>query len=529
MKRKCCHLIAAAVAVVVTEHSLAATVTIDGSETNQVIEGFGVNINSWGWTNQELNPVIDGLIDGAGMTLFRVIVNNGWEATNDNDNPNVMNWDYYNALYSSPDFEKVWGLVGYLNQKGITNGIILNFQGPGPDWMGGNTLLDGYEDEWAEMIVSLLMYARNTRHLQFNLVAPNNEPDLGSEGIHIETAAQYVLTLHKLAQMLDANGLSDVRWVGPDLSESGTNWLPEIMADPVVMAKMAHFGLHSYADNGSGAWNVSDFIKESLYPDKTFWMTEFNVWCDVCEWGNQRTNGWEYFLGTASYLLNYLDYGASAGLVWEACDSFYPHHDNWSFWGLFAVDDTNGVPLTYTPQQNFYTLAQISRFVRPGARMIGTSDGGDVDLRTFYHDRLGQLTLVGINTESEAKEVEISLQSLPQIPNLELYYTSAITNLCHSARVAVTNGNFAVTLPADCIFTLSGTFKPPTLRAEVVAGGIAISWPNTGMDYMLEATVGVEGTGTWSAVTNAPQPNGQEVFVTVPTAEQQQIFRLRKP
>jgi len=139
------------------------------------------------------------------------------------------------------------------------------------------------------------------------------------------------------------------------------------------------------------------------------------------------------------------------------------------------------------------------------------------------------LTLVGINTESEAKEVEISLQSLPQIPNLELYYTSAITNLCHSASVAVTNGNFAVTLPADCIFTLSGTFKPPTLRAEVVAGGIAISWPNTGMDYMLEATVGVEGTGTWSAVTNAPQPNGQEVFVTVPTAEQQQIFRLRKP
>ena len=124
--------------------------------------------------------MIDGLIDGAGMTLFRVIVNNGWETTNDNDDPNVMNWDYYNALYSSPDFEKVWGLIGYLNQKGITNGIVLNFQGPGPDWMGGNTLLDGYEDEWAEMIVSLLMYARNTRHLQFNLVAPNNEPDLSS-------------------------------------------------------------------------------------------------------------------------------------------------------------------------------------------------------------------------------------------------------------------------------------------------------------------------------------------------------------
>ena len=114
----------------------AATITIDGSVTNQTIEGFGVNINYWGWTNQELKPVIDGLIDGAGMTLFRIVVNNGWEATNDNDDPNVMNWDYYNALYGSPDFEKVWGLISYLNQKGITNGIMLNFQGPGPDWMG---------------------------------------------------------------------------------------------------------------------------------------------------------------------------------------------------------------------------------------------------------------------------------------------------------------------------------------------------------------------------------------------------------
>ena len=533
MKRLCCYVFGAAMTVAAIKHSVAATITIDGLVTNQIIEGFGANINSWGWTNQELKPGIDGLIDGAGMTLFRVVVENGWEATNDNDDPNVMNWDYYNALYSSPDFEKVWGIIGYLNQRGITNGVVLNFQGPGPDWMGGYNLLDGYEDEWAEMIVSLLIYARNTRHLQFNLVAPNNEPDLGSEGIHIPTAAQYVTTLHRLAQMLDTNGLSELRLVGPDLSASGTNWLPEIISDPVVMAKLAHFGLHSYADNGGGAWGVSDFIQQSSYPDKTFWMTEFNVWCDVCEWGNQRTNSWDYFLGTASYLLNYLDYGASAGLVWEACDSFYPHHYAWSFWGLYAVDDTNAAPLTYTPQKNFYTLAQITKFVRPGARMIGTSnDGGDVNLRSFYHDGLGQLTLVGINPESETREVNVSLQSLPPIDKLNLYYTSSSTDLCYSATVAITNANFAVTVPADCIFTLTGfsaVSQLPVLRAQVFAGAITISWRNTATNYVLEASAGVDGTGAWRAVTNAPQQSAQELFVTVPASGQQQFFRLHKP
>jgi O-glycosyl hydrolase len=524
----CCFLIAA-IALALTEHSRGATITVDGSVTNQIIEGFGANVNYYGWTNHDVEPVIDGLIDRAGMTLFRVVMNNGWEETNDNDDPDTMNWDYYNSIYSSAEFDKLWGLLRYLNQRGITNGIVLNFQGPGPDWMGGDTLIEGYEDEWAEMIVSLLVYARNTQHLQFNLVAPNNEPDLSSEGIHLETAEQYVLTLHKLAEKLDANGLSDFRLVAPDRSQSGTNWLPEMMEDPVVMAKLAHFGLHSYSDDGGGASGVSDFIQESPYPDKTFWMTEFNVWCGVCELGDQRTNSWEYFLGTASYLMNYLDYGASAGLVWEAYDSFYPHHNNWSFWGLFAIDDTNADSKTYTAQKNFYTLAQITRFVRPGARMIETSsDANDLNLRSFYHDGLGQLTLVGINTESETTDLSASLQSLPPIASLDLYYTSSNVDLCHSVTVAPTNGNFTVTVPANCIFTLTGfSGIVPTLHAQLTTNAITISWPVIATNYVLEASANLDGA--WSTVTNVPQQNVQEIFVTIPSSGQQRLFRLRKP
>src|SRR5438477_12454396 len=134
----------------------AATVTIDGSVTNQFIDGFGVNANYWHFNNDELWPALDALIDEAGMTLFRVVVNNGWEAINDNDDPGVMNWTYYNAIYSSPQFEKLWSVLGHLNQKGITNGIILNFQGRGPGWLGGDILSDGSEDEWAETVASLL-------------------------------------------------------------------------------------------------------------------------------------------------------------------------------------------------------------------------------------------------------------------------------------------------------------------------------------------------------------------------------------
>jgi hypothetical protein len=37
-----------------------ATVTIQGAQTAQVIEGFGVNVNHRSWNNDELNDALPG-------------------------------------------------------------------------------------------------------------------------------------------------------------------------------------------------------------------------------------------------------------------------------------------------------------------------------------------------------------------------------------------------------------------------------------------------------------------------------------
>ena len=135
-----------------------ATVTINGAQGYQTIAGFGVNINSFGWTNNQIEPVIDALINEGGFTLFQAIIaNSNWEATNDNNNANVMNWNYYNTIYDSPDFQKLWGMMAYFNQQGISNGLILKVGGPGPLWMGGLDLTAGYENEYAETIASMLV------------------------------------------------------------------------------------------------------------------------------------------------------------------------------------------------------------------------------------------------------------------------------------------------------------------------------------------------------------------------------------
>ncbi len=259
-------VLAAALLLAFTGVAEAVNLTIDGAQTYQVIEGFGVNANHRSWNNTELQPALDALIDQAGMTLFRVIYDNAdWESANDNGDPNVMNWTYYNQVYSTADFQKMWDMSAYLNQRGITDGLMFNFQGTGPSWMldADHSLKTGYEAEWAEMVASSFIYARDTQHLQFSLVAPGNEEDIYPQGI-LMTSDQYTTALHALAELLDANGLSDVRFVGPDLGYTSTDWMSAMMGDPVIMAKLAHFGLHSYEDNAGGSAGIYDSSSNRL-------------------------------------------------------------------------------------------------------------------------------------------------------------------------------------------------------------------------------------------------------------------------
>jgi len=518
--------------------SAAATVTINGAQTYQLIDGFGVNANFRSWTNSELQPAIDALIDQAGMTLFRVIHDRtDWEATNDNSNASVMNWTYYNSLYSSPDFEKLWGLVGYLNQRGISNNLTLNFQGIGPAWMingGTDVLRSGYEDEWAEMIASLLIYGRNTRHLQFGLVGPDNEPDNTPEpiqGVQVASVTQYVTMLRRLASVLDANGVGDLRFVAPDLAYGGTNWLAQLMNDPVIMGKLAYFGEHSYLADGGNSSGVYDFLKQSAYPDRRFWMTEFNVWCQSCETGGGGATDWTFFRGSAEYLLAHLANGASAGLLWEGYDSYYLIRGGWSYWGLLAVDNINAVPKTYTPRKNFYTIAQISKFVRPGMQRIAVNGSASpLTLLAFYHSNTGQFALTGVNTSSSAVTFSGTLTNLPSISSLALYYTSSTTNLAFKTNVPVAGGVFNATVPADCVFTFSGGALKLSMALLYTnqAKHIVLSWPAALTNCVLEGSTNLNPS-LWSPVTNIPQPAGGQQLVILPPAAQRQFYRLRQP
>ncbi len=448
--------------------AMAANLTVDAAQTFQTMDGFGVNVNSLSWDDGELRPALDKLVDDLGATIYRVILDEmDWEGVNDNADPNNFNWTYYNAIYGGPKFQELWGTMRYLNSKGIESGLMLNFMGKGPDWMGaGSTISVSMEDEFVETIASAVYYARNTAGVRFTLLAPMNEPDWdGIEGPLVDPA-QYTRILAKLAARLDAIGLSDIRFVGPDGARTITdlqNFGSANLGNSAVMGKMAKWAIHSYGPSVSGA---ASFIAGSTYPTLKFWVTETARIEDA--------------------LAQLVD-GPSATLVWDGFDAVYnhairagrgtiPHNDLGNGRALLAYD--TGTRL-YTARQEFYEYAQLYKFVAPGAVRIGATDNdGNLTTFAFRHPATGRLTIVGRKAGSGTITVNGTLTNLPVgVSTLESYRTNASLSLQRGADVAVSGNAFSLTVAGNTVFTLA-TPVPKLDTHEVVVDGTGklLSW-----------------------------------------------------
>ena len=513
-----------AAASVTVSNTGGTALTIDGSQRFQTIDGFGISANAASWDNGELRPAIDMLMDQGGSTIWRVVMEMAdWEASNDDSNSNNFNWTYYNTVYSSPRFEELWSTLSYLNQKGITSTLMLNFMGRGPVWMGGPDLPTAMEDEWVETVASVAYYARNVRNIQFGLFAPNNESDWdGIEGIRMDQS-QYTRVMRNLSQKLDAIGLGDLRLIGPDtasISAGVSSYMPAMMSDPILMAKLDHFAFHSYSGDSGGA-NAA--IQNSAYPSTNFWMTELsNIWDAMANVGQ----------------------GAAAILVWDGYDSVYNHailagrgtsppNDAGNGPALLAYNTSTHV---YTPRKPFYEFAQLFKFISAGsARVAATESNSSVTIFAFHHAVTGRVTLVGRNAASGNVTFSGTLRNLPAVPSFEFYRTDASVNLQRGSDVPVANGSFSFIAPGNSMFTLTyagpADTVPPVVSVTspsdgaTVSGTVTVSsntaadnFGVTGVQFRLDgALLGVEDTVApfsllWTTTTTV---NGSHILTAV--------------
>jgi hypothetical protein len=429
---------------------------VNGLNRLQTIDGIGVNINSRSWKEDELKPAIDLLVDSMQAKIFRVIVETPkeWEDVNDNDDPFVYNWKYYDSLYATAKFTSVWKTIAYLNKKGISHNIMINLMGYLPAWMGGETVDPKQEDEFVEMFVSFLQYARNNQHLKFGLVAPFNESDIQKEGPRLNEF-RYVAIMRKIIMRVKQSGMNDIRFVGPDaagMNNSVDRYIPEMMKDSLIMSRISRFAVHSY----SGYYApVDSLIKHSEFPDKKFWVTEWNAWRDGLDDGIMTAYNYQFAAQCMGYLLDLLKNGAAAAMVWEGYDSYYDHHapSLFSYWGILGYNKENK---TYTPRKHFFAISQISKYVTPGSWLIELqSSDSKAPALAFFNPSRNAPVIVGLNPYNKAAKIEISLDNFPGIESVRLIFTDSLNNLkTQKTYLPGKNGKLKIVVPANCIYTL---------------------------------------------------------------------------
>jgi O-glycosyl hydrolase len=464
---------------------------IDAGIRYQSIDGFGVNINAAWWLNGEyrdasvVKPAIDLLIDSLGASVFRVVIEEmDWEAVNDDNDPENFNWTYFNSVFSDSRFQGVWSTLHYLNQRGITDRLIISFMGAPPacepqtepdpvkSWMGDTNfaIYPAMEDEFVESIAALLYYARNNEKINFRLVSPMNETDILSstkspehpggivEGPDMPDAEQYIRLIRKLAEKLDRLGMDDIRFVTPDAAGDKlfSACFYEIIKDPYLLGKLACWGVHQYGDD---AGNYLNIIRDQTNPVKTYWVTE--------------TAGIKNLLGQ-------LDDSASANLFWDGFDCVYQHGvrngygtnppNDWVYWEkeqgkpllAFSISDQS-----WTPRKQFYEFAQLFRFVKPGAVRVGSSVNND-DLAVYaFLNPNGQLVIFGRNNASYPVSINGIIDGFPSLERLSMFITNSYVNLEQKKDIIVSNNSLSFVIPEGTIFTLTSF---PENKRTVISG-----------------------------------------------------------
>ncbi len=465
MHRKAILLLLAWLAAAVDGTAAGSSVTIDASQRFQTIAGFGVNFNGTYFRDAQ-KPMIDMLIDDLGATIFRLdpygIIN--WETQNDNDDPGVMNWEYYNDRYSIPTFEASWASARYLNSRGIRPFVTLS--GRPPDWMLDTKLppLQGRKpatepdhlnpsmyEEFAETVVSMLVYARTKARIDFEYFSPLNETDCPpNEGPRIDPE-EMPKVLESIARRMKKEGIGDVKLVVCDQCRLGNDYFGPILQNEELMKQVAVFSLHSY-----GQQSITphvDRVRNSRSPQLPVWLTEYG---DLNDLDKSQDNEWKNFsLAATKRALRALNEGASVALFWDAYDNYHEHYPRLTFYGL--VQNTDHI---YAPKKRYFAAKQLYHFVRPGSQRIAlNSDAPGLLLSAFRNAADGTLTVVGVK-EGGPAELDLVLTGAgARIGAWDVYVTTRDVDCRKMDTVAVKDGTARISLPPEAVFTLVTTMK----------------------------------------------------------------------
>lgn len=436
------------------------TLTPNKADSRGVWEGWGCSICWWGngvgnsayqnlyadlFFTQKTVPFLGKPLPGLGMNIVRYNV--GGSGMGDNIGGTTENlpanypWyrdinGYWVNWYNSDPSSNSWDWYRDSNQRNVLwaardRGVNhIEFFANAPMWWmtyekssAGGSLQWWNRRDFMRYMATVVKYARDNWGLDVSSVEAFNEPSAGwwtyphdQEGCNIGGEQQAEI-LGYLREELSSRGLNTVAitasdensmtqarstydWFkGKTVSVNGTSKTVDSLIDKV--------NVHGY--NGLSPWrdnSARQQLRQSV-GQKRLWMSEY---------GDPDGSGMS-LAQTIMEDLNYLR--PSAWIYWQPVEPY----SGWGFVnGNYANTPTGADRAKPTwIYYKYYVMAQFSRYLRPGFRIIGSNDNNSV---LAYNDRTHDLVIITVNY-GNAQQIDYDLTGLQKVGRLAY---GAVTN-----------------------------------------------------------------------------------------------------
>ncbi|MEV6998893.1 beta-1,6-galactanase [Streptomyces sp. NPDC093982] len=254
---------------------------------------------------------------------------------------------------------------------------------------GGNNLQTWNYRQHASHLAATALYARNNWGVNFATVDPFNEPASSwwtatgtQEGCHLDPAVQAAV-LPYMRSELDSRGLTGIRIAASDETNYDTARSTWGSFGTSTKALVSQVNVHGYQGSGGR--------RDLLYTDVVTTSGK-KLW-------NSETGDSD---GTGLTLASNLCYDfrwlhPTAWCYWQVMDPS-------TGWAMIAYDANTLQPTTI--QTKYYVMAQFSRHIRPGMRILDT---GVSYAAAAYDASARRLVIVAVNTSTSAQTLTFDL------------------------------------------------------------------------------------------------------------------------
>lgn len=307
-----------------------------------------------------------------------------------------------------------------------------------PPWMKdnkayvGGKLLPQYYDAFA-LYFSKYLDAYKAEGIDIWGLTPVNEPHGNGnnwESMHFSPEEETDFVQNHLGPKLEADGKSDVKILGYDQNRAGIKeWVDVMYKDDGSSKYYAGTAIHWYE-------STYDYFPEDLQyahnkaPNKYLIETEGCVDSEIPEWQNdawywskEATDwGWDWAPEGQKYL--HPKYSPVYRYARDIIGCLNNWVDGWVDWNM-VLDKQGGpnwfenwcvAPIIVDPDNDevyftpiYYTMSHFSRFIRPGAKVIGLENTDEDLMVTAAQNPDGSIAVVVFNERDISKTLNLSL------------------------------------------------------------------------------------------------------------------------